>query len=176
MLGALGFDTGFTDHRSAVYDNCNAGMERDLRDPAAPYVVKSPYLCDELDGILRGGEVVVDHALIPVRNLFAAAESRRDVSRRAGVQSGQEVPGGLWCTELPDQQEKALAMQLYKLIYTIATHEVPMTLLHFPRIVKEPEYLYAKLLPLLGAMPFNRFLEAFRSVARPETVHEFPAG
>src|SRR5688572_24304601 len=82
LFTSLGLDTGFPDPTSAVLANCNGGMEWNIRDPNAPYIVKSPWLCDSLDEILEQGDVVVDHALIPVRELYAAAESRRDVSRR----------------------------------------------------------------------------------------------
>ena len=87
LLTALGLDTGFPDTDAAIFPNCDAGMEWDIRDPQAPYIVKSPMLCDCLDAVLRSGKVVVDHAFIPMRNLFSAAESRRRVmtAQRSGA-------------------------------------------------------------------------------------------
>jgi hypothetical protein len=41
LLTELGLDTGFPDAHSQIFPNCNAGMEYDIRDPKAPYIVKS---------------------------------------------------------------------------------------------------------------------------------------
>jgi hypothetical protein len=59
-------------------------MEKDIRDPDAPYIIKSPWLCDNLDEVLQGGKVIIDHAIVPVRDLYSAAQSRRDVTERDG--------------------------------------------------------------------------------------------
>jgi hypothetical protein len=174
LLSALGLDTGFRDLTSCVYANCNAGMELDLRDPAAPYVVKSPFLCDYLDEALEAGDIVIDHALVPVRDLFAAAESRRDVTRRADrAEFPQDVPGGLWYTTNPDQQEQILQNQLYKLIFTLAKRDIPVSLLHFPRIVHDPVYLYGKLAFALDGISYEIFQKVFLRVSQPQLVHDF---
>ena len=175
LLTALGFDTGFSDIRSHIYPHCNAGMELDILDPSAPYIVKSPWLCDHLDEVLRGGGIVIDHAIVPVRDLYAAAQSRRDVISRVdpSLYGGPDkVPGGLWHTTRPEDQEKILTEQLYKLIYTLAKYDVPLVLLYFPRLVKDPEYLYRKLAFLLGDISYSTFLTAFQEVSRPELIHE----
>ncbi len=127
LLTALGLDTGFTDPVSAVYSHCNAGMERDIRDPNAPYIIKNPLLCDYLDEVLEGEQYIIDHAMVPMRNLYSAAESRRDVTRRTKIGPVEgEIPGGLWHTETPQEQESVLANQLYKLIYTISKRDIPI--------------------------------------------------
>ena len=171
---ALGIDTGFADPHASIAANCNAGMELDIRRPDAPYLVKSPFLCDYLDEVLETGDVVIDHAYVPVRDLYAAAESRRDVERRTDPATCPGVtPGGHWNTEQPEQQESILTHQLYKLIFALAKRDVPMTLLHFPRLVMDPAYLYSKLGPSLNGIGYERFLAAFEQLARPELVHEF---
>lgn len=177
LLTALGINTGFTDLSSAVFANCDAGMEWDIRHPDAPYIIKSPFLCDDLDDLLEDGQVVIDHAFIPMRDLFSAAESRRDVTRRTDTALYPGVvPGGLWYTDKPEQQEAVLANQLYKIIYTIAKRDIPMTLLYFPRLIDDPEYLYAKVELLLKGVGHERFLEVFRQAVRPELVHDFLVG
>src|SRR5689334_19108131 len=82
LFTALGLDTGFSDLQSAIYENCNAGMEKDIHLPDAPYIIKTPWLCDYLDEVLENNDRVIDHAIVPVRDLYAAAQSRRDVSAR----------------------------------------------------------------------------------------------
>jgi hypothetical protein len=176
LFTALGLDTGFSDLTSAVFPNCNAGMERDIRDPQAPYIVKSPWLCDYLDDALSSGGIRIDRALVPMRNLFSAAESRRDVTVRtnaADIPPSIGIPGGLWHTDRPQLQEQILALELYKLMHTLAKWEIPLTLLHFPRIVHDVRYLYGSLGCVLQGVSFETFRGVFARVAKPELVHDF---
>lgn len=174
LLTELGLDTGFADSTSSLLPNCNAGMEWDIRHPDAPYIIKSPWLCDYLDNVLQEEDIIIDHAIIPVRDLYSAAESRRDVTKRTdpSLYPG-EIPGGLWHTDIPEQQEAILAHQLYKLIYTVAKNDIPLTLLYFPRFIYDPKYLYEKLSFVLNDIGQDFFLQAFQRIARPDLVHTF---
>jgi hypothetical protein len=172
LLTELRLDTGFTDPWSGRFANCEAGMEWDLRHPDAPYIVKNPEICDHLDELLGGGEITVDHAIVPIRDLYSAAESRRDVARRSTLLA-VNVPGGLWHTEDPEAQEAVLAERLHDLLFAIAKYDVPLTLLCFPRFVRDPGYLYKKIVLALPGLDRDAFLRAFQVVTRPELVHDF---
>jgi hypothetical protein len=174
LFTELGMSTGFQNSQEGIIVNCNAGMELDLHQPDSPYIVKSPWLCDYLEELLQSGEVHIYQAIIPIRNLFSAAESRRFVSSNTpeGVQP-DNVPGGLWHTQNPDEQEKVLSLQLYKLIFTLVKYDIPTTFLFFPKFVHCPKYLYSKLPFLLKHIPYDRFVVVFRKVSRPELVHKF---
>lgn len=52
----------------------------DIRDPNAPYIVKSPFLCDLLEEVLASG-VRIERTIIPVRQFDAAAASRAHVQK-----------------------------------------------------------------------------------------------
>jgi hypothetical protein len=174
LLTALGLDTGFSDLTSAVYPNCHAGMESDLRQPDAPYIIKNPWLCDYLDEALDAGGIVIEHALVPIRDLFSAAESRPAVTARTNpADFPMGIPGGLWHTDTPEEQEQILTWQLYKLMHTLAKREIPLTLLEFPRMIRDAEYLYPRVACVLNGMSFERFSEAFELVAQPQVVHDF---
>jgi hypothetical protein len=176
LFTVLGLDTGFSDLQSAMYENCDAGMEKDIHLPDAPYIIKTPWLCDYLDEVLEAGNRVIDHAIVPVRDLYSAAQSRRDVSSRtdpALYPAG--IPGGLWHTNKPEQQEAVLTDELYKLIYTLARRDIPLTLLHFPKLIHDPDYLFRKLEFALPGIGKAEFLEAFQRVVKPELVHTFTA-
>jgi hypothetical protein len=177
LFTALGLDTGFPDPQSGMFANCNAGMESDLRVENAPYIVKSPNICDYLDEVVESGEVVIDHALVPMRDLFSAAESRREVMRTSDETALVEgvIPGGLWRTKEPSEQEKVLLQALYNLIYTISKRDIPMTLLFFPRLVNDPEYLYGKLAFMLPEISYADFLQKFNEVVQPDLLHDFPS-
>jgi hypothetical protein len=176
LLTALGQDTGYRDF-SAVAPSCDGGMESNLRSPDAPYFVKDPWLCDSLADILRDGNVVIDRAFVPVRDLYAAAESRRDVSRRTGPEVyaafGPVVPGGCWPSVLQEEQEIVLARKFYQLLETLAEYDVPTTLLHFPRLATDPAYLYRKLGRYLPNIGYHQFERTFRETSRPEKIHSF---
>lgn len=176
LYTALGLPTGFPSPSAAIYAHCNAGMEWDIRRNDAPYIVKDPQLCDLLPAILDQSDIVIDHAVIPIRHLYSAAESRRDVSRRTDARlfpPTQGIPGGLWHTKAPQHQELILALQLYKILFTLAERDIPITLLHFPRFIHDPEYLYRKLEHTLQHIEFERFAWVFGQIAQPALVHDF---
>jgi hypothetical protein len=177
LLTELGLDTGFSHAHAQMYRNANAGMEHDIRNrEKAPYIIKSPGLCDYLDEALQGDEIIIDYAIIPMRDLYSAAQSRREVARKADP-TLDIVPGGLWprmkIEKQAANQEWILAAKLYNLTYTLAKHDIPIVLLLFPRFVNDPEYLYRKLKFLLRDISYDTFLRAFQVISRPELVHDF---
>jgi len=174
LLTELGLDTGFSNAHAQIFSHANAGMETDIRRPDAAYIVKSPWLCDYLDEVLQNEDVIVDHAIVPMRDLYSAAQSRRNVTRQADP-SLVNVPGGLWHTQEPGNQETILTLQLYKLLQTLAKHDVPLVLLSFPRFVNDPEYLYQRIGFLLTNISYETFLKAFQVISQPELVHDFHA-
>ncbi len=190
LLTALKLDTGYYNPTSfiapkrwngrlnlkrKVDPKCNAGLELDIRQADAPYIIKSPFLCDDLDELVQGDEIVIDHAIIPMRDLYSAAESRRAVDRDTRTAPDEKVAGGLMNTKAPEEQESTLARMLHNLFFVIAKHDIPVTLLHFPRLVHDPEYLYKKLCFLFPDMGYDAFLQCFLEMSRPELVHDFKA-
>ncbi len=174
LMTALGMDTGFADPWDDRFANCDAGMEFDFLGPWNHYLVKSPRLCDYLDEAISTRHIVVDHAIIPVRNLHAAAQSRRDVEERSDRREPSGViAGGLWLTSDPGDQERVLERQIYSLLSALAKHDIPTTLLWFPRLVRDLPYLYSRLHPILDGVTYDAFAAAFLSVSRPELVHDF---
>jgi hypothetical protein len=155
LLTILGLDTGFQDGGYQLFENCNAGLEIPLTKSSAPFIVKDPRLCDYLeDAILRDGKVV-EHAIIPVRKLYEAAQSRRDVQNRSKdiFHSSKNPPGGLWDTSSADEQESILAKKFFKLVHTLTKYKIPVTFLEFPRFADDPDYLYDA---LAQVFPINR--------------------
>lgn len=185
LFTSLGLDTGYSpeDLDSPHYNpNARAGLEHDIRLPQAPYVVKSPWFCDYAGEVLADPDIIIEHVFVPMRSIFAAAESRRFVLRQAkeqGVISAnanpESVPGGLWHTQSDEQgiQERILLDQFYKLMLALSGSMVPVTLLQYPRLVAEPRYLYEKLRPVSGSIDFAAFKAAYDKTANPAMVHRF---
>ena len=180
LLTNLGLDTGYGRDKMEIFANCNAGLEGDLRDEKAPYIVKSPWICDYIEEVAANPGIAIDFAIVPMRVLEAAAESRRHVMRTSQGRplraDGEGVPGGLWHTTDPTQQESVLARQLHRLFVGLAKTDASIILLHYPRLTRDPDYLFAKLHPLLGgSVSLARFHQAFASTVDASLVHRFTA-
>jgi hypothetical protein len=172
LLTELGFDTGFsTKDAYNLPSSSFGGLEFDFRNPATPYIVKSLMLCDRMQEVLNSKEIILDHLIVPMRDLHDAAESRRRVSTLG------EVAGGLWKTNSMDKgvQENILANQLYKLLVSAASAHVPVTLLLFPLLAFDKEYLFVKLLFLMepAGVTYEDFSAAFDLTSAPERIHFF---
>ncbi len=180
LLTSLGLDTGFTKINEKMYDNCNAGMESIITDPDAPYIVKNPFLCDELEDVMETGQYVIDHAFIPVRNLNDAAASRIAVSKKKsplsilfGNKKLRQVPGGLIHTEKPSELKNVLTRQLYNLIYVITVYGIPHTFMEFPRLATDSSYLYLKISPVFSNIDHVDFKKAFNEVSNSNIINNF---
>ncbi len=172
LFTALGLDTGYTadNWREDYLDHCEAGLEWDLEDPASPYIVKNPGLCQTLPAALARERIIIDCAFIPVRRLEDAALSRI----RVGGQG--RTPGGLAGTSDPREQKARLAEGFHQLVETLVAHDIPHVFLHFPRFASDARYAFAKLRPVLGAIGEEEFTACFARVARPDLIHSFAGG
>ena len=177
LLTNLGLDTGFTSDDEHVYQTCNAGMERSLTEEKAPYIIKNPGYCETLEELLITGNYHIDHIFIPVRDLFSAAQSRIEVSKktpRHAIPKGlSKTPGGMWGTKDKSRQEDILARMFFKLIYVIIRYDIPHTFLEFPRLALDPAYTYEKLRPILKDMKYEEFAEIFQETSKPELINKF---
>ncbi len=186
ILTYLGFETGFTpqDVGQHVRAASRAGLEHDIREESAPYIVKSPWFCDHAAQVLKRDDILVEHVFVPMRNLHAAAESRRYVqettaseltlvSRLVSRLKPSWIHGGLWHTSRKGEQEDILLRQVYRLALALSESSVPVTFMHYPTLVKDSMYLFAKLAPVLGDITPDQFNGAFQRAVRPEWVHSF---
>lgn len=193
LLTHLGLDTGFApaDLARNKDEVARAGFEFDIRDPLSPHIVKSPWFCDYAEEVFQRSDIRVEHLFVPMRDITAAAESRRQVQerqikklsawRRLRTLLGLrrcDLAGGLVHTssQAAGSQEAVLQGQFYQLILAATTAEVPTTFLRFPRLVRDPAYLFAKLRPALGEISYADFLPVFEAVAKPKLVNRFSAG
>jgi hypothetical protein len=187
LLTDLGLDTGFdTSSNSGAprrptpgvaagtyFETARAGFERDIFLASNPMIVKSPYVCDHVDDLLAAG-IKIGHLVIPVRDIRQAAESRRHVQKETTGQSdGVGVAGGLWDTDHASGQEEILALKLARLIEAAARNDIPMTILAFPRFVRDADYTYDKLHFLFPFTSRAEFRKCFESRVRPDWVHDF---
>jgi hypothetical protein len=186
---ALGFDTGFDldDALTRPDPISQGGLEHSLGRTLEvgvrmPYVAKSPWFGKKVGLYLDDGTLRVKAAIIPIRDLHEAAESRREVSRRA-AEAGHDPskhPGGiLGAAGYPQaaaRQEQQLARRFFDLVSGLVRHDVPIYFLRFPDFARGEQDLYQALRPLMEAhgVGAEESDTALRRVLRPEFIHEFP--
>ncbi|MEA5412634.1 hypothetical protein VB737_12735 [Synechococcus sp. BA-120 BA3] len=167
-----------------------AGLEKSIFDPAAPYIVKSPGISNFIAKVLADDRIQLDHVFIPIRDLQAAAESRRMVVRineqnlsfKNRIKSlfkrnarFNRYAGGLTRTSSlkPGAQEQSLCLQIYELMLNLAACDVPVTFIRYPTLTADAKYLYRKLAPILAGISEDVFTSVFSETVRPELVHTF---
>lgn len=180
LLTNLGLETGFgantelpLDPRGGL-DSLDIFESDNLHRPDLPYIIKSPFLCDLLDATVAEG-LQIEHAIVPLRNLDAAATSRAYVQRlTTGQQDGADrVPGGLWDTDNADDQATVLRFKLTRLLEALVHYDIPTTFLWYPRLARDPDYLHKKLRFLLGDIDLASFRAEFSRLVRPDWIHQF---
>lgn len=105
-------------------------------------MVKSPHFVDVLPRVLVEQWFPIGLAILPVRDLDAAATSRKQVHDRAIVvgENPATAPGGLWKTDKAEDQHLILAEQFYRTLEPLVAAEVPVLLMSFPRFARDVEY------------------------------------
>jgi len=99
-LTELGLDTTLARNgdRASWDEDANAGLENQLVcGDNLPYVVKSPWIGEYVDQILREKQFKIDAFIVPVRDLVEAATSRVVLEQRAIPNT---IPG--WRTSLTE--------------------------------------------------------------------------
>jgi hypothetical protein len=184
-LTACGLDTHLSRYPDAKLDeHANAGLE-DLPLPEIdqPYVLKSPWLFEYVERLLAREDIRIDAVVISIRDIVEAATSRVTLSlrERFGDTSLPEeltlwetwatTPGGVVYSLNPLDQARLLAMGFHQLIHALVREDVPIVFLDFPRFVKDGEYLFERLRPVIGSsVTRETALDAHRKTARPELV------
>ena len=170
VLTDVGLDTGFTSDAEGD-PRVHGGLEREITDPGAPRIVKSPYLSWQLGELVDSGRALVEHVIVPIRDLDVAAASRVRSTRYG---TNLQTRGGLFGTATATKQRDVLARFEYELFFTIARLDLPHTLLYFPRLAQDWEYTYRKLSFLDPSIPPERWKDAIERRYEPTWLHEKP--
>ena len=187
-LDALGLDTHLSRELNVFWsDTAGAGFEDlplILEQDNLPYVVKSPWIGEFVDQILREDKFTIDAVLIPVRDLEDAASSRVILELQSIYEKSKWMlsmdrtwnewgvtPGGIIYSLDPVDQERLLAVKFVRLVQSLVRANVKLVLLDFPRIVKDPVYLFSKLSDLLPTgIDVQLAIEAHKRVADDNKV------
>lgn len=167
----IGLDTGFSKNEP-VNKLSQGGLEGDVRT-SPHYYVKEPQFCDYAHEVFADPDIAIDRVIIPMRKLHDAADSRYRVYKESGYDP--DAPGGLWGTTIPSRQDRVLAFKLHKLIHELSKHNVPITLIEFPKFAMDENYLYDKLYAI-NRYDFNSktrksLQAAHKKLVKPELIH-----
>jgi hypothetical protein len=189
LLTYLGLDTGFSAENieaKRYHKIARAGLEHDIRREGCPFIVKNPQFCNYVEEVFHRDDIVIEHIFVPMRDLSAAAESRRYVTKSSvsALTFGERLkymvrfkvfPGGLLDkgSDKPGKQEEELLTQMYKLMLAASDTAIPVSFMRYPRIVKDCPYLFEKLKPILPGITYESFSEVFNKTVRPDLVHSF---
>jgi len=164
-LDACGLETHLTRAESGGQwdDRANAGFEDLLwGDEHRPYVVKSPWVHQDIDDLLANQAIRLDAVIIPMRDLIEAASSRSIVELqaihehvpamaergRSWLLAGQ-TPGGVIYSMDPLDQARLLATGFHHLLQRLVAADVPVILLDFARMIDDADYLHRRLAAIL---------------------------
>lgn len=170
VLGRAGLNVGFDLSSAMVDGRSHAGLELDILQKPAAYVVKSPWIATHIEEILARPDIVIDHAIVCVRDLHEAAASRRRVQALNGP---GPAAGGLWLTQDPELQEVALAGVFYRLVYGLTKSSIPTTFLHFPRFARDPDYFADSVRPIFPAIGSRKLKSALQQEVRLNLINDF---
>jgi hypothetical protein len=165
-LTELGLDTTLARNgdRASWDAEANAGLENLLVSGAnLPYVIKSPWISEYVEQILKEERFKIDAFIVPVRDLVEVATSRVVLEQRAIHQHNPwmadqldrswetygHTPGGLVYSLNPLDQARLLAVQFHQLVLRAAEAGIPLVFPVFPRIAADWEYLHKCLRPIL---------------------------
>ncbi len=158
-LHECGIETALRSRHTSWDEYANAGLESEITEKNAPYVVKSPWISEYVQDIFKDSSIHIDGCIIPIRDLDDAAMSRVITSLRRLYHSKASLtkfsdlwhtwregtPGGIVYSLEPIDQKRVLAVQFYELVERLEAQEIPFVLLHFPGFAQDHDYLYDKM-------------------------------
>ena len=149
MFIRLGMDTGFTEED--ITDE--PGLEWNLLN-WEPRILKSPLFCADARKLVD--TVDIDYLIIPVRDIVEVAHSRR----KRG-----DKDGGLWGTKCPSEQEDVLLKYFHNLCLEASKKDIPVIFINYPKSIRDSQYLYGKLKPILGT-GYKEFEKIFNQTVK----------
>lgn len=166
LIVRMGFDTGFKDIESNIFNHANAGLERDWNDNYL--VVKSIQAMFDIEDVLDKKNVT--HVIIPIRDIDSVVSSRI-YQERTGKRLGKLVPGGLHGTDKEGYQKEILLGSFYKFVNVLVCRGVAFSFLPFPDFLECPQKVMEVFIRAgLPVIP-DDFYRIFEEEVNHELVH-----
>lgn len=125
-----------------------------------PRWIKNPRLAVTAGELIDAGILELDHVFLPVRNLDDVADSKKSLHQHKNES---------WYEKERERLKTLSAAQLGQAVADLTCRGVPITLLEFPRIVRDPDYLFEKTFPV-ARYRWDTFADAFWKTANPDYI------
>lgn len=138
LFTLLGLDTGYTreNYHHHLSQNCNSGMEN--RKLVHRYT-KNPAFTDNIPHLISTNRsLVIKFAILPIRRMDTAAQSRINIGRGNG---------GLWNAKDFESQKTYYQKILTTYLENMVQHDIPTIFLDFERMTTDVAYLYERIHP-----------------------------
>jgi len=165
LLTRIGFDTGFKPYQETFDEKVRAGCEKSLfldgdfkedkkKIEKAPRILKAPDYSFVLKNFCQSGIMKISHVIIPIRDFKESVKSRLNVGLRWSLEDDEGA----------EEQERIIAEALGRAIEACVICKIPCTILVFPDLVKNCDYLYSQLNPIFH-IDSRIFREKFEELA-----------
>lgn len=163
----LGLDTGFDEKEFERVRSSSGKAGFEKHEDPYPYIVKCIWCSEKVDAMVNKHDFQIEHVVLPIRNLNDSVQSRKRVA------SLGETNGGFDNASDENEQKNINCRRTYNLLHDLAKNDIPFTLLHFPRLSSDSEYLWGKLEWLFSKHDISkeRFLEVHAKVSNPNLIH-----
>lgn len=142
-------------------------------------MVKSPNIANYIDELAEHDDIALDLVVVPLRDIDEAVDSRVRVFKDNLAKKGwlarffgskRGFAGGMVRTSDPKKQQLVLLRSLSHLLVQCAKHNLPLAIVHYPRRMDDPAYLFQQLHPILGNIDEQTFHKALNTTLRPDWV------
>jgi hypothetical protein len=135
----------------------NAGLEHSVYQENLPYVIKGPGIIKEICNYWPD-TLSIDRAIIPIRNLHHATQSRILVTHKAKElgEYSYGYPGALTGVEDEEFQYLSLCPHFYLTIWTLLAYDVPIIFIKYPDMILDKYYFCHALNDAWQNNPMNK--------------------
>jgi hypothetical protein len=164
LLKELGYDTG----DKPEYFSHSKG---EAAKGNIPYVVKGVGgLAHNLPGFVKRYDLDVDHVIVALRGLEANIRSRREYSKNPKSKRHEQYYKNMSEEEHRDHFSNTLPKMVGRLMFSLIEGDHPYTIVVFPKSAQDVDYCYEKITAAMGDIPYDKFVEAWNKVVKPELI------
>ena len=169
LLTSLGFNTGYTSDeckQTLSAGRCDGGIEHALGTDRLKNsdIIKSPRFMREFEDLIK--EVEIKHLIICIRNRFSVAESRYFQTNN---KENPDSFGGMIGGKTREEEMNFNSNKFFDMMEIISLNYIPFSLINFPEMIFDTEYLYNKLSRILKINK-KEFLSKHKEIANFDKI------
>jgi len=162
LLKALGYDTGeYPEFFRTRLIEANKGN--------IPYVVKGTTgMCRNLDKYVKKWDLKPKHVIVAMRRLAICTRARTRMYASRNKIKGDPVAR----QKVFDRLSTNIPLAIGRLWFHLIEGGYDYTVIVFPESARDVDYCYKKIVAAMGDIPYEKFVAAWKAVAKEELIHE----